>query len=80
MVTHLRIVLIVMNNAVDHPPHYNQLPVGCIDVVEHFNFNVGSAIKYLWRYQDKGKPIEDLQKATWYIDREIRRLQKEGVE
>jgi len=63
---------------VDHPKHYNSNPSGveCIDVVEHMNFNVGNAIKYLWRADEKGAPIEDLKKARWYIDREIQRREK----
>jgi hypothetical protein len=38
-------------SAYNHPPHYNQNPSGieCIEVVRHLNFNVGNAIKYLWR-------------------------------
>ncbi len=61
---------------VNNPPHYNQHPAGieCIDVVEHLPFNVGSAIKYLWRADYKGSQLEDLQKARWYIDRELKRL------
>jgi hypothetical protein len=63
-----------MMSAVNHPRHYNQIPnVECIDVVEWFNFNIGSAIKYLWRADLKGKPLEDLEKAAWYIQREIER-------
>lgn len=60
---------------VDHPSHYNQNGSGieCIDVVEHMPFNIGNAIKYLWRADHKGKDIEDLQKAVWYIQREIQR-------
>lgn len=60
---------------VNHPPHYTSHPSGveCITVVEHLSFNVGNAIKYLWRADEKGAPIEDLQKARWYIDREIQR-------
>lgn len=60
-------------NAVDHPAHYNAHPAGieCIDVVEHFGFNVGNAIKYLWREGLKGAALEDLKKAEWYIAREI---------
>jgi hypothetical protein len=60
---------------VDHPPHYNAHPSGveCIDVVEHMGFNVGNAMKYLWRADHNGVPIEDLRKARWYIDREIQR-------
>ena len=67
-----------MSNAVDHPDHYNQHPAGieCIDVVEEFNFNIGNAIKYLWRAGLKGDASEDLKKAVWYVNREIERLGK----
>lgn len=60
-----------------NPAHYRKHPSGieCIEVTRYMNFNVGNAIKYLWRYMDKGDPIENLQKAQWYIDDEIRRLQ-----
>jgi hypothetical protein len=63
---------------VDHPEHYNQHPTGieCIRIVEHFNFNLGNAIKYIWRAGLKSpNAIEDLEKAKWYIQREIQRLQ-----
>lgn len=61
---------------INHPSHYNSHPSGieCIEVVEHMNFNVGNAIKYLWRAGSKGDPMEDLKKAAWYINREIDRL------
>lgn len=64
-----------MPETVDHPPHYNSHPSGveCIDIVEHFGFNVGNAIKYLWRAGLKGDAIEDLRKASWYCQREIDR-------
>lgn len=65
-------------DAVDHPPHYNASPSGveCIDVVEWMSFNVGNAVKYLWRADHKDAPIEDLRKAAWYIAREIERRTK----
>lgn len=65
-------------SAVDHPPHYNSHPSGieAIDVVEHMSFNLGNAIKYLWRADLKGNAIEDLEKARWYINREIERRQR----
>lgn len=65
-----------MTETVDHPTHYNSHPAGieCIVVVEHFNFNIGNAIKYLWRQGLKGDSIEDLRKAAWYINREIERV------
>lgn len=60
---------------VDHPPHYNRHPSGveCIDIVQHMGFNVGNAIKYLWRADHKGKDLEDLDKAKRYIEFEIAR-------
>ncbi len=61
-----------------NPSHYRRHPSGveCIEVTRHCNFNVGNAIKYLWRYMDKGDPVENLKKAQWYIDDEIRRLER----
>lgn len=66
----------VRREAVNHPDHYNANPSGveAIDVIEHMTFNVGNAVKYLWRADHKGKQIEDLKKARWYVDREIQRL------
>jgi hypothetical protein len=65
-------------DAVNHPPHYNAHPSGieCIDVVEHMNFNLGNAIKYIWRCSLKGDAIEDLRKAAFYIAREIDRRER----
>lgn len=66
------------NDPVNHPKHYCDNPSGieCIQVVRHCNFNIGNAIKYLWRHgkKDKEKTIEDLKKAKFYIDDEIKRL------
>ena len=77
------------NNGVDnvnHPPHYTSDPSGveCIQIVRHRNYNVGNAIKYLWRAglkESEGKStlekqIEDLNKAIFYIKDEIERLTK----
>lgn len=66
---------------VNSPPHYNSHPSGveCITVVEHLTFNVGNAIKYLWRAGLKDGLLVDLRKARWYIDREIQRLEKSGA-
>ena len=65
-----------MNDNVNHPKHYTSHPSGveAIEITEHFNFNKGNAIKYIWRSSDKGKEVEDLRKARWYIDREIARI------
>ena len=58
---------------VDHPTHYNQGAVECIEVIEQLGlgFHLGNALKYIWRCNDKGRKIEDLRKALWYIEREI---------
>lgn len=63
----------VVTDNVNNPKHYQNHPSGieCIEVTEHFNFCLGNAIKYIWRADSKGNDIEDLQKAAWYIDREI---------
>ena len=67
------------HDAVNHPRHYTSHASGveCIEVVEHFGFCIGNAIKYLWRAGLKGDAIEDLEKARWYVDREIQRRRKE---
>lgn len=66
-----------MSDQVNHPTHYNSHPSGieCITVTEHMNFNLGNAVKYIWRAGLKSEtPITDLEKAAWYISREIERL------
>lgn len=62
------------NDMVNRPPHYTQHPSGieCIEIAEHLNFCVGNAMKYLWRADLKGG-TEDLEKAKWYINRELKR-------
>lgn len=72
------------NDQVNHPKHYTSDPSGieCIDITRHRNFNIGNAIKYLWRVglkEDKDrklidKQVEDLNKAVWYLVDEIHRL------
>lgn len=67
-----------MTDMVNHPPHYTNHPSGIevIEITEHMNFCLGNAIKYILRSDQKGRQIEDLKKAAWYIDREINRLEK----
>lgn len=95
------------HDPVNHPLHYTSDPSGveCIEITRHRNFNIGNAIKYLWRaglkLEDvsvadelrdslskeptgllvrkvsRAKQIEDLQKAIFYINDEIGRLQAE---
>jgi len=70
-----------------HPKHYNNLgalchhcggDIECIDVVEKMSFNIGSAVKYLWRVDEKYDNVEDLQKAKFYIEREISTREKKN--
>lgn len=60
---------------VNHPKHYNSHPSGieCIQITEHMGFNLGNAMKYIWRADLKDNDIEDLQKARWYIERELKK-------
>jgi len=60
---------------VNKPPHYRKHPSGveCIQITEHLNFCLGNAIKYIWRADSKDNAQEDLEKAKWYIDRELER-------
>lgn len=60
-----------MNDIVNHPNHYSSRDIGyeCIEIVQYQTFLVGNVIKYLWRYKDKGRPVEDLEKARWYAHR-----------
>ena len=66
-------------DVVNNPPHYKGHPSGieCIQVTEHMGFNLGNAIKYIWRCDLKKDAIEDLKKARWYLDREIAKREKE---
>lgn len=65
-------------NMVNHPPHYKNHPSGieCIQVTEHMGFNLGNAVKYIWRCDEKLAAIEDLRKAKWYLEREIQKRER----
>ena len=67
-----------MTETINHPKHYNTHPsmVECIDLIEWLGTNRGSAVKYLWRKDDKGKPKQDADKALWFTSREVQRLKK----
>lgn len=66
------------HDPVNHPKHYTEHPSGveCIQITEHMGFNLGNALKYIWRADLKNNAIEDLQKAVWYINREIEKRSK----
>jgi len=56
------------------PPHYQSKKIDAIEITETMSFCAGNAMKYIWRHLDKGKPVEDLKKAVWYLEREIERI------
>ena len=62
-----------MHDPVNQPKHYTAHPSGieCIQVTEHMGFNLGNAVKYIWRCDLKKDAVEDLKKAIWYIQREL---------
>lgn len=64
-----------MDEAVNHPAHYNVGAVEVIDAIEAWGlgFHLGNAVKYIARAEHKGTRLQDLRKARWYIDREIAR-------
>lgn len=74
----------VVASNVNHPKHYNSHPSGieCIDIVRHYDFNIGNVIKYIWRaglkheegMNDRDKQIEDMEKAMFYLKDEIEML------
>lgn len=65
---------------IDHPDHYQSDKLEVIDIIESFQlgFNLGNAIKYILRAGKKGDKAEDLQKAIWYLLREVKALQPEA--
>jgi hypothetical protein len=62
---------------VNSPPHYNQTGIECIHAISaatgdgYKYYLQGNIMKYLWRFDYKDKPVEDLEKARWYLDRLI---------
>lgn len=69
-----------MGDVVNHPSHYTDGKIEVIEFIEdkNLNYHRGNAIKYICRAgkKDPQKEIEDLQKAIWYINREIRNLKR----
>lgn len=72
------------HDPVNHPPHYTQSPVECIEVIEYVTFgyppeiryHIGNVIKYLWRAPLKNNLEQDLRKAVWYMERAINHQNK----
>lgn len=67
------------SNVQNIPKSFRPGGIECIVITEHFNFNRGNAIKYIWRADEKGSTLENLRKAQWYLNREISRLEKEAL-
>lgn len=65
-----------MSDMVNHPSHYNQGNIECIDVITEItkdcngveSFCIGNAVKYIWRWKQKNG-VEDIKKAIWYLNR-----------
>ncbi|WP_218829071.1 DUF3310 domain-containing protein [Burkholderia sp. HI2714] len=64
-----------------NPSHYRSHPSGieCIQITQHMGFNLGNAVKYIWRCDLKHDAIEDLKKAKWYIEKEIAKREAQTV-
>lgn len=62
-----------MTDAVNHPRHYNVHPSGveCIDVIRDMCCDAANATKYVWRAWDKGNPVQDLDKARFYLEDQL---------
>ena len=68
------------NDNIEHPKHYTSHPSGieCIQITRHMGFNLGNAIKYIWRADLKNDALEDLEKAIWYLIDEIQKRKSEA--
>jgi hypothetical protein len=70
-----------MTDMVNHPPHYNKDGIECIQAIraatgEGFEYYLqGNIMKYLWRYRYKANARQDLEKASWYLDRLIEEVE-----
>ena len=65
-------------DSVNHPPHYKVGGIETIDFIEakSLGYNLGNVVKYVSRADYKGKLLEDLKKAQWYLNREIQTMEK----
>jgi len=66
---------------VNKPEHYQYSSIQPIDVIDawELDFYLGSVIKYISRYQRKGKPLEDIKKAAWFINKKIEEMEKKCI-
>jgi hypothetical protein len=65
-----------MSDPVNHPDHYKAGGIETIDYIEakELNYHLGNVVKYVSRAGKKGSKLQDLQKAQWYLTREINRV------
>lgn len=72
-----------MKETINHPPHYkSNTGLEVIEVIEAFDlgFNLGNVIKYILRADKKGQMLTDLKKASWYLQREINKGERDAHE
>jgi len=71
-------IKLMKDDPVNHPKHYTAHPSGveCIQVTEHMSFCLGNAVKYIWRADLKHDAEEDIEKAIWYLQRELLKRRK----
>ena len=68
-----------MSESIDHPKHYGgDNTYEAIKIIEHYNldFHLGNVLKYILRADKKGKELEDLKKAQWYLNRKIEQYER----
>jgi len=72
-------------DTVNKPPHYNEGNIECIEAIKNSmdkkqfaGYLKGNVLKYLWRYNYKGKPVEDLKKARWYLNKLVEEETNDG--
>jgi hypothetical protein len=75
-------VTAVSPDLVNHPPHYTTGRIEVLDFIEdqRFGYLAGQVVKYVSRYRHKRAPLQDLQKARFYLDRLIAKLERGEVE
>ena len=68
-------------DSVNNPSHYTSHPSGieCLDITRHMSFNLGNAVKYIWRCDLKKDAVEDLEKAVFYLNDEIEKRKSQDV-
>lgn len=70
---HILLSPVPASDMINHPPHYTGHPSGveCITITQHMGFNLGNALKYIWRADLKADAVSDLLKAIRYIEFEL---------